>query len=40
LIEPSPACPKAKLIELPEIGHAPALVNAKQICIVRDFLPA
>ena len=32
--------PKAKLIELPGIGHAPALVGEDQIGIVRDFLLA
>jgi pimeloyl-ACP methyl ester carboxylesterase len=30
--------PKAKLIELPGIGHAPTLLHADQIRIVRDFL--
>jgi pimeloyl-ACP methyl ester carboxylesterase len=32
--------PKAKLIELPGIGHAPALVSEDQIGAVRDFLAA
>jgi pimeloyl-ACP methyl ester carboxylesterase len=32
--------PKAKLIELPGIGHAPALVSEDQIGVVRDFLLA
>jgi pimeloyl-ACP methyl ester carboxylesterase len=32
--------PKAKLVELPRIGHAPALVGEDQIAIVRDFLLA
>ena len=30
--------PKAKLIELPGIGHAPTLMHADQIAIVREFL--
>lgn len=30
--------PKAALIELPGIGHAPTLVNEEQIAIVRKFL--
>jgi pimeloyl-ACP methyl ester carboxylesterase len=30
--------PKAKLVELPGIGHAPALMAAEQIAIVEDFL--
>jgi len=30
--------PKAKLVELPGIGHAPTLMHADQIAIVRDFL--
>jgi pimeloyl-ACP methyl ester carboxylesterase len=30
--------PKAKLVELPGIGHAPTLMLADQIAIVRDFL--
>jgi pimeloyl-ACP methyl ester carboxylesterase len=32
--------PKAKLVELPGIGHAPALLREDQIGIVRDFLLA
>jgi pimeloyl-ACP methyl ester carboxylesterase len=32
--------PKAKLIELPGIGHAPALLSEGQIGMVRDFLLA
>jgi pimeloyl-ACP methyl ester carboxylesterase len=32
--------PKAKLIELPGIGHAPALVDEDQIGIIRNFLLA
>lgn len=32
--------PKAKLVEFPGIGHAPALLNEEQIGIVRDFLLA
>jgi len=30
--------PKAKLVELPGIGHAPTLLHADQIRIVREFL--
>ena len=30
--------PKAKLVELPGIGHAPMLMHADQIAIVKDFL--
>jgi pimeloyl-ACP methyl ester carboxylesterase len=30
--------PKAKLVEIPEVGHAPTLMHADQIAIVRDFL--
>jgi pimeloyl-ACP methyl ester carboxylesterase len=30
--------PGARLVELPGIGHAPTLVHADQIAIVRDFL--
>ena len=32
--------PKAKLTELPGIGHAPALLSEDQIGAVRDFLLA
>lgn len=32
--------PKAKLIEFPGVGHAPGLVEADQIAVVRDFLLA
>ena len=32
--------PKAKLTELPGIGHAPALLSEDQIGLVRDFLLA
>jgi pimeloyl-ACP methyl ester carboxylesterase len=32
--------PKAKLVELPGIGHAPTLLHADQIALVRDFLLA
>jgi len=35
------ACgPKAKVIEIPGVGHAPTLQHADQIAIVRDFLLA
>ncbi len=30
--------PHARLVELPGVGHAPTLVHADQISIVRDFL--
>ncbi len=30
--------PKARLIEFPGIGHAPALMAQDQIAAVRDFL--
>ncbi|MDR2924577.1 MAG: alpha/beta hydrolase [Azoarcus sp.] len=30
--------PKAKLVEFPGIGHAPALMSEDQIAVVRDFL--
>lgn len=30
--------PSARLVELPGIGHAPTLIHADQISIVRDFL--
>jgi len=30
--------PRARLVELPGIGHAPTLIHADQIAIVRDFL--
>ena len=30
--------PKAKLVELPGIGHAPTLMHADQIALVREFL--
>ncbi|HUB97495.1 MAG TPA: alpha/beta hydrolase [Stellaceae bacterium] len=29
--------PKARLVELPGIGHAPALMAAEQIALIRDF---
>lgn len=32
--------PRAKLVELPGIGHAPTLLHADQIALVRDFLLA
>jgi pimeloyl-ACP methyl ester carboxylesterase len=32
--------PKAKLVELPGIGYAPALVSEDQISLTRDFLLA
>lgn len=30
--------PKAKIVEIAGVGHAPTLLNAEQIGIVRDFL--
>jgi pimeloyl-ACP methyl ester carboxylesterase len=30
--------PKAKVAEIPDVGHAPTLLHADQIAIVRDFL--
>ncbi len=30
--------PSARLVELPGVGHAPTLIHADQIAIVRDFL--
>jgi len=30
--------PKAKVVEIPGVGHAPTLLSAEQIAIVRDFL--
>jgi pimeloyl-ACP methyl ester carboxylesterase len=30
--------PKAKVVEIPGVGHAPTLLNGAQIGIVRDFL--
>ncbi|MEW6690187.1 MAG: alpha/beta hydrolase [Pseudomonadota bacterium] len=32
--------PKAKVVEIPGIGHAPTLMHAEQIRIVREFLLA
>ena len=32
--------PRAKLVELPGIGHAPTLLHADQIAVVREFLLA
>ena len=32
--------PRARLVELPGIGHAPTLVQAEQVALVRDFLLA
>lgn len=32
--------PRARLVELPGIGHAPALMAADQIALIRDFLRA
>ncbi|HJX19593.1 MAG TPA: alpha/beta hydrolase, partial [Steroidobacteraceae bacterium] len=30
--------PKARVIEIAEVGHAPTLMHPDQIAIVRDFL--
>jgi len=30
--------PRAKLVEIPGVGHAPALMDPQQIVLVRDFL--
>jgi len=30
--------PKARLVELPGVGHAPTLVQADQVALVKDFL--
>lgn len=30
--------PKAKLVEIPNVGHAPTLMHADQIAVVREFL--
>jgi pimeloyl-ACP methyl ester carboxylesterase len=30
--------PKAKVVEIPGVGHAPTLMNPQQIAVVRDFL--
>jgi pimeloyl-ACP methyl ester carboxylesterase len=30
--------PKAKVVEIPGVGHAPTLLHAEQIAIVREFL--
>ena len=32
--------PRARLVELPEAGHAPALMAANQIAVVKDWLLA
>jgi pimeloyl-ACP methyl ester carboxylesterase len=30
--------PKARVVEIPDVGHAPTLMDAGQISVVRDFL--
>ncbi|MFC3110410.1 alpha/beta fold hydrolase [Undibacterium arcticum] len=30
--------PRAKLVELPDVGHAPTFIRADQIAVARDFL--
>jgi pimeloyl-ACP methyl ester carboxylesterase len=30
--------PKAKVVEIAGVGHAPTLMHADQIAVVRDFL--
>jgi len=32
--------PRARIVEIPGVGHAPTLIHADQIAIVRDFLLA
>lgn len=32
--------PRAKLAEIPGVGHAPMFLSADQIAVVRDFLLA
>ena len=32
--------PRARIVEIPGVGHAPTLIHADQIAIVRDFLVA
>jgi pimeloyl-ACP methyl ester carboxylesterase len=32
--------PKAQVVEIPGVGHAPTLMHADQIKLVRDFLLA
>ncbi len=32
--------PKARIVEIPGVGHAPTLLHADQIAVVRDFLLA
>jgi hypothetical protein len=32
--------PKATLIEIPNVGHAPTFLHEDQIALVRDFLLA
>jgi pimeloyl-ACP methyl ester carboxylesterase len=30
--------PKARLVEIPDVGHAPTLMDPAQIAPIRDFL--
>jgi pimeloyl-ACP methyl ester carboxylesterase len=30
--------PRARAVEFPGVGHAPTLIHADQIAVVRDFL--
>ena len=32
--------PRAQVVEIPGVGHAPTLMHEEQIAIVRDFLQA
>jgi pimeloyl-ACP methyl ester carboxylesterase len=32
--------PKARIVEIPGVGHAPTLLHPEQIAVVRDFLLA
>ena len=34
----APRGPKAQVVEIPGVGHAPTLMHADQIAVVRDFL--
>jgi len=38
LQEMSTRGPRARVVEIPDVGHAPTLMHAGQIAIVRDFL--
>jgi pimeloyl-ACP methyl ester carboxylesterase len=38
LLEMAGRGPRARTVEIPQVGHAPTLMHADQIAIVRDFL--